>query len=363
MAIYFFLYFTLALSLLLYKNKNQERRIAYIFLIVFMILGISRSLSVGTDNQVYSMNFNSTTINPGTWSKYTEFEVGFNVLIVFFKNFISKDYYIFMSFLYVMWIIAYYRYTKIFGNGYLLSMFLSMGLLQFFTPYNIMRQYFALSLYSFVLPLLIKRRIWAYAIACVCVGFLFHRSVIVLAVVGILFIDKLNFIFSHKKVLITVVFLSYFLNFFSDMLLNFFNAYIGFFDLLGDRYSGYISHAEFEDEKGSKLSALLDTIIACVAIYSLNEKNKFYKLSVIFLSCNVLIQNILGPLFVIFLRIAIHFGWMKAFVFSSIINNNSKKYNLAINCIIYLYCFIIFTKAVLKNYGDIVPYVERFYIF
>lgn len=363
MVIYFFLYFMLALSLLLYKNKNQEQRLAYVFLFVFVILGISRTLSVGTDNQVYSMNFNSTTNNPGTWSKYTEFEVGFNVLIVFFKNFISTDYYIFMSFLYVMWIIAYYRYTKIFENGYLLTMFLSMGLLQFLTPYNIMRQYFALSLYSFALPLLINKKLYAYVIACICIGFLFHRSFVVMAVVGILFIEKLDIIYKNKKNIIVIVFLSYFLNFFSGMLLDFFNRYIGFFDLLGDRYSGYISHAEFEDEKGSKLSALLDTIVACVAIYSLNEKSKFYKLFVIFLSCNVFIQNMLGPLFVIFLRIADNFGWMKAFIFSSIIKDKSKKNNLVINGLIYLYCFVIFTKAILKNFGDIVPYVERFNIF
>lgn len=363
MEIYFFLYFFLALSLLVNKTKVQERNIAYAFLFVLMILGISRSLSVGVDNKVYSMNFNSTTSNPGTWSMYTEFEVGFNILIVFFKNFISKDYYVFMSFLYVTWIVAYYRYTKIFNKGYLLPLFLSMGLMLFFTSYNIMRQYFALSLYSFALPLLLKKRYYSYIIVCVCIGFFFHRSVVVLAIVGILFLDKFDFIYTHKKVIIVVLFFSYFLNFFSEILLGIFNRYISLFDFFGERYTGYISHAEFEEDKSSKLSALLDTIVACVAIYSLNAKDRFYKLFVIFLSCNVLAQNVLGPLFVLFLRIAYNFVIIKAFIFSSIIKDKSKKYNIVINGIIYLYCTIIFTKAVLKNFGGIVPYVERFNLF
>ena len=361
MAIYFTVYILLGIALLLTKKK-QDKKCALVFLFVLLILGISRSLSVGADNLVYSMNFNATTENPGTWSKYTEFESGFNVLIVLFKNFISKDYYVFMGFLYIVWIIAYYRYLKIFKLGYLLPMFLGMSLCLFTTSYNIMRQFFALSLYSFVLPLLLKDRKIAYVIACVCIGFLFHRSVIALAIVGILLFDKFDFLFKNKKLLIIVIAFSFLLNFASDFLLSIFNRYIGFFELLGDRYAGYISHAEYEDEKGSKLGALLDTGMACMAVFSLNEKGRFYKLFIIFTGCSVLIQNILGPLFVIFLRVATNFAWMRSFVYASIILDKNKRYSKTINVVIYLYCIFIFTKAMVKGFDIIIPYVDRFNI-
>ncbi len=359
MEIYISIYGILGIALLLVK-KRQERQIALAFLFVFLILGISRSLSVGTDNLVYSMNFNSTTNNPESWSRYTEFEVGFNWLIVLFKNFISKDYYVFMSFLYIVWIIAYYRYLNIFNVGYLLPVFLSMSLCLFTTPYNIMRQYFALSIYSFVFPLLLKDRKITYAIACVCIGFLFHRSVVTLAIVGVLLLDKFNFLFQNKKLIIMIIAFSFLLNFASDFLLSIFNKYIGFFEFLGDRYTGYISHAEYEDDKGSKLSALLDTVMACVAVYSLNEKGKFYKLFVIFTCCGVLIQNILGPLFVIFLRVATNFKWVQPFVYASIMLDKSKRYNKIVNLVICLYCMVIFFKALIKGFANVVPYVDRF---
>ena len=280
MAIYFVILFVLAFSLCF---KSHTKYVFLFLLFLLAVIGASRSITVGTDNEIYCLNFNSTTANIDSWSEYTEFEPGFNYLIVFFKTYISKDYYVFMSFLYIVWIIAYYKYVKFFRVGYLLPLFIGYCLCFITTPYNIMRQSFALSLYSFILPLLLgtKRERFFYVVLCLTIGMLFHRSLVVLSLLVFLFHDRVLNLFYKKKIIITILIISFFANFLPSYLLSFLSDYMFFFQLLGDRYAGYIRNASLDDERGSRLSAMLETFMSCVAVSSLNKKDRFYTLYVL----------------------------------------------------------------------------------
>ena len=155
MFIYFLLYFIVLVVSFSLTDKKNERLIFIAFLTIFGFLGYFRCFEVGADNVVYSVNFYATTMNPLSFSAYTEFEIGFSWLIAYFKNYITTDYFTFMGLLYVFWMFAFYRFASFFKEGYLLPLFVGISLLFFTHSNNAMRQTFALSLYViFCMPYL-----------------------------------------------------------------------------------------------------------------------------------------------------------------------------------------------------------------
>mgnify|MGYP001219745625 CR=1 FL=1 len=356
----------LAIAILLCVFRNyyyySEKQIAIIFLVVLAFLGFYRGITVGTDNLVYSMNFKFTNFDPNTWSAYTEFEPGFNFLIALFRRFISNNYLLFMGLMYVCWILAFYKLMVIFNEGYIYPIFIALCLGWLTTtPYNIMRQTFALSLYAFVLPLLLNGRKCLYVLMCFVIGFLFHRSVIVLAILGVVDNKYILKLILNKKLVILILALSYIFVFLKQPLVGFLNNHLSIFQFLGDRYIGYISHSEYEEESISKLSALLNTFMACLAVYSLDKKHRFYSIYVLFILCGTVFNNFLGSVFVIFMRVATNFTWIFIFCYSATLHHTKGLRGLILNNTIVFYCLLIYIKSLIKNFGDIVPYVNRLF--
>lgn len=361
MTIYFFL-LIVAILLCVARPlfKSNENLIAILFLLLIAFIGFARDISVGTDNLIYSWNFKFTDFNPGTWSYFTEFEPGFNYLIAFFKKYISDDYFLFMGLLYIFWIFVFYRLTTICQVGYVYPIFIALCLGWFTnTPYNIMRQIFALSLYMFILPQLLDGKKILYIVLCIAIGFLFHRSIIALSLL-VLFDNKLFIkLIQNKKNVIIVLAVSYVFVFLKRPINNLLNDYLSFFQFLGDRYVGYISHAEYEEESISKIGALINTFMACFTVYSLDKTQKLYSLYILFILCGVLFNNILGGVFVIFMRIATNFTWIYIYCYTAILNMSKGLKGIMIKSMIIFYCLFMYIYALVKNYGDIVPYVIR----
>lgn len=363
MTIYFFLLFVAILLCIVRPYlKSYEKLIAILFLLLIAFIGFSRDISVGTDNLIYSWNFKFTDFNQGTWSYFTEFEPGFNYLIAFFKKYISNDYLLFMGILYIFWILAFYKLTTIFQVGYIYPIFIALCLGWLTTtPYNIMRQVFALSVYTLILPLLLNRKKTLYIILCIAIGFLFHRSIIALSIMG-LFDNKLVVkLIQNKKIVIITLIVSYVFVFLKQPINRLLNNYLFYFQFLGDRYVGYISHAEYEEESISKIGSMISTFMACITVYSLNKTQKFYSIYTLFILCGVLFNNLLGGVFVIFMRIATNFLWVYVFCYTTILNMSKGLKGLIIKVTIVSYCLFIYIYSLAKNYGDIVPYVMRIF--
>ena len=101
MAIYFVILFaTFGLRNISYRNK---RFVFLLFFIFLSFIGFFRDFDVGLDNVVYEMNFSAATMDPNTWSAYTEFEPGFAFFLALFKTFVSDDYFMFNGFIFLVY--------------------------------------------------------------------------------------------------------------------------------------------------------------------------------------------------------------------------------------------------------------------
>lgn len=67
----------------MFGSNSKKMYIFFVFLLTF--IAFFRSKSVGADNFVYFLNFKNSTMNPLTWSAYTEFEPGLHGLQHFLK--------------------------------------------------------------------------------------------------------------------------------------------------------------------------------------------------------------------------------------------------------------------------------------
>ena len=91
------------------------------------------------------------------------------------------------------------------------------------------------------------------------------------------------------------------------------------------------------------------------------EKINNYLLQTYILS--IVLSNLLGSFSDLFLRIALNLSFFELFVYSYLWSNiKSRKEMLRFRYFVVLYGLIIFVKAIVKNFGDIVPYVNQLFV-
>lgn len=362
MLVYFIVYiFVMAMTFR--KNDSSSDRGKCIFFLFFLgFLGYFRCFDVGADNIVYSLNFNMTTMNPNSFSAYTEFEIGFSYVIAFFKRIISTDYLTFMGALYVFWMISFYRFTSFFKEGYMLTLFVGISLLYFTHSYNAMRQTFALSLYIYTLPLLFSTKKYSLSLyigLCILIGMLFHRTLIILGLLPLYRLPIIEKFLYKKKLLVCLTFMSLLAFVLKGSIYSLLSKASIFLDLLGERYSEYYEVAENAEKTASIFSAILDTFIVSLCIWLLPIKHKYYTFFVFSLFCGIFCQNLLGVLSALFLRVSMNFFLFEIIAIAIILNE--KKLSMY-KIILVAYCILIFVKAIVKNFDDIVPYTNQLFV-
>jgi hypothetical protein len=98
----------------------------------------------------------------------------------------------------------------------------------------------------------------------------------------------------------------------------------------------------------------MDTAMIIVTILCIPKKNRnIIPLYLVIFS--TVVANVLGGMSAIFLRVAMNLDIFKIILFPyAWFNCGSKKW---FKIAIVLYSIIIFSKAIIKNFGKIVPYV------
>lgn len=368
MIIYFLL---IVLFLLALKFCGKDSRICYRVFVVFLtFLAVFRAQSVGIDNSIYSLNFKNSTMNPLTWSAYTEFEPGFAWFTAFFKTYISNNYLSYMGTLFLVYMIGVNNIIKRFESKFLCLFFWVLFL--FYTQsFNIMRQSFALGVYFLYFPLLIKmeecerkrnKYFVMYLGLVLLTTFYLHRSIIIMAIIPVFIYFKNMKIFNNKKFLLGILLTSYVLVFINSLLYKLIPYIIEYFNFLGDRYVGYIATSSDAEVTISKLSSLMDVIFAMYVVKICpREKINNYLFQTYILS--IVLSNLLGSFSNLFLRVASNLSFFELFVYSYLWSNiKSRKEMLRFRYFVVLYGLIIFVKAIVKNFGDIVPYVNQLFV-
>ena len=182
-----------------------------------------------------------------------------------------------------------------------------------------------------------------------------------MAIIPVFIYFKNSKIFNNKKYLLGILLASYVLVFINSLLYKLIPYIIGYFNFLGDRYVGYIATSSDAEVTISKLSSLMNVIFAMYVVKICpQEKINNYLFQTYILS--IVLSNLLGSFSDLFLRIASNLSFFQIFVFSYLWTNiHSFRDRLQFRFILIIYGMIMYSNAIIKNFGLIVPYSNQFF--
>ena len=301
------------------------------------------------------------TMNPNSWSIFTEFEPGFSWIMAVFKKYISSDYLHFMGCLFVAYMVGICFHIKTESRNWILALFFFIILRYYSISFNIMRQTFALSLFCFVFPLSNnKNKIVIYELLVLFLTFYFHRSMIVLTIIPFLNYEYVNRYFCNRKIVYVILLVSYACVFLSSLLYKLIPFLVSSLSLLGSRYTTYLGMSNEAETTVSVLSSFLNTAFCFFITYITTSKqrtNIFFKILIV----GTVLSNTLGALSDLFLRISTNLLFFQIVFYTNLWYDVAPKYRKLFRIAVILYCTITYVNAILKNFGLIVPYENQLF--
>jgi hypothetical protein len=356
MLIYVLLAIIIFIVFLITPNKIKDSYGYYIAFFTICFVGAFRTIDVGTDTYGYFLNFRGTTFDSSTWNYGTDFEIGFNLFIAFFKKFFSNDYMTFVSALYFIFILFLDKTIKSNTKYKLLALFFFISLGYFGLSLNIMRQMIGLVIIYYFFPYILqgKKSVY-YIVAVLLVSISIHISLILLL---LLLSFPLISNYLNRKGIVIILLASFSVALFQidiqSLIITILNA-TPF--LAVPKFMGYLGReASFEF---SILSYFFHTFFLILFLYTIPSVKDLYLYS-FFLG--VVFLNLLGNIDPVFDRVAEIFLFCRIFLFSNLwfnIEGKTKKYIFKFGVVFYSMFLLI--NSLMKNYGEIVPYINRLF--
>lgn len=351
-----FIYWCLAiLSLVLFRisKSNDSRKVSFIILsIIMFFVGAFRSPTVGTDTRyVYIQNFTHTTFEPYTWNYYTEFEPGFNVLMAFFKEYISNDYKLFYGFLFVLTFSLFIVFIRKVSYSPLLSLAFFVWFGYYTTEFNIMRQYLGVAVVSIlIVSFLEKGKYLLYIVYCILLGVLVHKSLVIFALLPIFYIRNINNILNRMVLLALLSFsvLCFFV--LKNIMVSVLGGIIPL--IASERYQGYIINSLDETYNLSPIMIMLQTIFCAYIIWLRPNKSIFLYIYIL----GIFLRNCLVPIIPITYRLVDTLILFSFIVFSNLFIQIKGKQASIYRGSVLVYCFLYFYLAMVRNYNEVIPY-------
>lgn len=359
MDIYIYIYILFIIGLF-FMNRN---RYLYAVLLgtILLFLGIFRAETVGTDISPnigpYHGNWILSNWNPSSWNKFTPFEFGFNLYMVFLKS-IWPNYHFFYGTTFLLSFCGISYFFKKHSKDIYLSTFILYTFFIYCTMFNIVRQMFATSISLIILHLFLSRKIkkFFYIIIIIIVSLLFHKSNMIFVIIP--FLKKLSEINVNKLLIYLLCVLSFILfintSFLTPYILN-------YSFLLGERYANYVEWGQEAQISFSTLETLLYLSIVIITTF-FHKGNRFsilFWFFVIITLCRGAFINILFIFSRIFVYASIIFSIVVADVYKSYSNNKTKQILYLI--LITITSSIIFFDSLSKNYSGVIPYINTIF--
>jgi hypothetical protein len=351
------IYFFIAFLFLVFAQKNGR----LVFLAMFSLLAclaVFRDTSVGADNVVYALNYRVIDFNQNTWSAFTEMEPGYNWLMASCKSILGFRYIDFMRLNAIVFLSGFFVFAAKKSVNPFLSLFFFYFLTIYTTSFNIMRQCFGLGIFLLVYSYFFYKEQFrlkefvAFEFFVMLLSFNIQRSLIILLLVPLFNNKYINLFLMNRKKVQILLWMSFLLGGFSSVMASSIPIIAKYLSFLGDRYVGYI-YTSVNSEKYSIYSSLMDTFIAAWICFSIKNEEHI-RIPYAALIIGTAVANVFGGMSSLFLRVALNLTIFKIVLFPYVWNNN--KYMKITKIIFLVYCLIIFVKAILKNFGKIVPY-------
>lgn len=350
------LYFGLALAFY-FTLWKKHKVFFYSFFFLLLFFAVFRDTSVGSDNFIYAKNYSIVSYNSNTWSAFTEMEPAYCWLMAFCKQSLGMSYVAFMRLNAFVALAGFFFFIKKSSVNMVISLFFFYMLTYYTASFNIMRQFFALGLYLFFYSnfffdnLNDKRKIIIYEIITVLIAFGFQKTLLVLTILPVFNSEIVGNITRSSKIQI-FLWGSFVVGGFSDIMVSNISGLSHILSFLGDRYVGYIT-VSANSEKYSILSSLMDTTVVSLLCYSIKEKRPA-GVSYYAVILGVVVANVFGGMSALFLRVATNLNIFRIILFPyAWYNSRNPKF---IKVVLVVYASILFFKAIIKNFGIVVPY-------
>lgn len=349
----------LVLVLLAFIRLGKNKIFIYTLLLVLCVIISFRGISVGTDTYGYSKAFKVLTSNPNTWDKYISFNPGFAYLCYLFKNYISSNPLDCWGLMGVFYVLSFYGLAQkhVKNVGVAVALFVLYG--SFLLGFNIIRQCFALSVVMCVMlkvgikPLSLRTKFLLLSLI-VSVGYLFHSTMMIFAIVPFYHTRLIQWIM-QKKILI-IILIGSFVIFATGVMVEVVSSFLDTTGMEGKLIS-YMSRVESEGSGYSIMKMVLVTVFHSYTIWvSKNVKNIFLFLGTI----GIVFLNIFGVIVIEFVRVYEALMVFGLIYYAQLLTN--KEYvsqNIFYKPVLILYLLITYSNIILKNYGEITPYVFR----
>lgn len=348
-------------SLCVLNPKN--RHVSFFFLFFLCLLVFFRGKTVGTDVYGYSLNFDKMTDNPITWNYRIPFEIGFNYVVLFFKNYISSNPLNCWGLMGLFYTLSFYNFAKKYISNYIniaLLLFVLFG--TYFLSYNIIRQSFACALifclFTWVdIRKLTNRQILYVSLGIIAVGYLFHPTVYIFILLVVCSSTRICRIFT-KKFLIVAVVLSLLLCI-SQVIMPFIMGLVDKFLLEGKLINYALSNIKYGSDSGFSMQKLV--LLSIFQVYTISVSKDVKNVFLLSSTLGVLFLNMFGVLVVEFARVSellMGIGLIYwAQVWGEMRTRSSFCWVYRMSLVIYV--SLLYFNIIIKNYGEIVPYVLR----
>ena len=343
-------------------NVRYRKLLSYLVFIFLLFIGAFRSFDVGIDNTIYSRNFNVASMDPATWSAYTEFEPGFAFFLAAFKTYISSDYLHFMAIVFLIYFLCINGFIRKISPNVLLSFFFLIVFTYYTKSFNMIRQSLALGFACLAIIMLEKHRNYViYTLIIFLISFFIHRTILIFLFVPLIAYTHIsNYLFKNKFILYIIIIFSYFFVFSPGFVLELLKKFLIHVPIIGDRYINYLTvYMELSSTAEitiSKYSSLLNVIFGLYAVY-LTPKNLYSNLYYRLYILSIPLANILGAVTALFIRVSFNFQFFQIIYFVLLwYYIESSKRRLEYRVLVIIYGSMIFVNALLKNFGSVVPY-------
>lgn len=315
-------------------------------------MGLLRGEPVGVDVRKYIINIQHTTFAPSSWNFYTVFEPGYNLLIAAFNSVFDYPM-LFIGLTNVLYVISFNKFAKSKSRDFNLFILLLFLLGYYTQSYNIMRQYFAISIFLLYaahvdIGHLTKKQFIMTFLLILFLGMFFHNSTYIMFFLLLYNIPTIRTNVKKAHLCILLIF-TYFMTYL-QVVRQLLQPLTTFF-LLNDKTNTYFNSAMNADnitEEYSIIRLTFDTLFALFILYKASKVDVYvfcYIIGQIYLN----FSSSLNPLFT---RLS---SWM--FIIGIVALCNLYNQSKLDRKVIILYCTIIFINNLLKNYGGTIPYV------
>ena len=332
------------ISLFLKGNIQITRFLIFISALLLIFIASNRALEVGTDTLTYYLNFQNIEFEDSVRT-YQGIQKGWYYFNYYIHSFLDYDLFMYIVYSIIISLVCYVSYKN--SKQPIFSILLFVLLYFYFSSFNVMRQFLALSFmllgYTF-LYIGDKKKF----VLCLIISSLFHFTALLM--MPLLFIDKLKI---SSKFVYLLVPISFIIGIWYSSLLENIVTYMTIFTALNEGVSGYLD--AYGGERSFFSNFIINTTFLITYYFAKDKRNIWLLLYLLFIISN----NLFGS-FGQANRIFWYFQISMLIVLPNTWGNiKNKFYRTCYILFVLVYAYSIYFISLNANASEVLPYSFR----